>query len=109
MTIVAAGEIDAHAASLSEGGRRIAVLAQRLPLKRLIHALTVAPARAFGLDGGTLGEGQRADVVIIDPHARWVVHPADFASQGHNTPLAGIELQGRVHLTICAGKIVFEQ
>jgi len=33
MTIVAAGEIDAHAASLSEGGRRIAVLAQRLPLK----------------------------------------------------------------------------
>jgi L-threonylcarbamoyladenylate synthase len=33
MTIVAAGEIDAHAAALSEGGRRVAVLAQRLPLK----------------------------------------------------------------------------
>jgi len=33
MTIVGAGEIDAHAAALSEGGRRVAVLAQRLPLK----------------------------------------------------------------------------
>lgn len=33
MTIVPAGEIDAHAATLSTGGRRIAVLAQRLPLK----------------------------------------------------------------------------
>ena len=33
MTVVPAGEIDAHAASLSEGGRRVAVLAQRLPLK----------------------------------------------------------------------------
>ncbi|HKT74517.1 MAG TPA: L-threonylcarbamoyladenylate synthase [Steroidobacteraceae bacterium] len=33
MTIVPAGEIDAHAAALSEGGRRVAVLAQRLPLK----------------------------------------------------------------------------
>jgi L-threonylcarbamoyladenylate synthase len=33
MTIVPAGEIDAHAASLSEGGRRVAVLAQRLPLR----------------------------------------------------------------------------
>jgi len=33
MTIVAAGEIDAHAAALSEGGRRVAVLAQRLPLR----------------------------------------------------------------------------
>jgi L-threonylcarbamoyladenylate synthase len=33
LTIVPAGEIDAQAAALSEGGRRIAVLAQRLPLK----------------------------------------------------------------------------
>jgi L-threonylcarbamoyladenylate synthase len=33
MMIVNAGEIDAQAAALSEGGRRIAVLAQRLPLK----------------------------------------------------------------------------
>ena len=33
MTITPAGEIDAHAAALSEGGRRVAVLAQRLPLR----------------------------------------------------------------------------
>jgi L-threonylcarbamoyladenylate synthase len=33
MAIVPSGEIDAHAAALSEGGRRVAVLAQRLPLK----------------------------------------------------------------------------
>jgi L-threonylcarbamoyladenylate synthase len=33
MKIVASGEIDSQAAALSEGGRRIAVLAQRLPLK----------------------------------------------------------------------------
>ena len=33
MTIVPSGEIDARAAALSEGGRRVAVLAQRLPLK----------------------------------------------------------------------------
>jgi L-threonylcarbamoyladenylate synthase len=33
MTIVPTGQIDAQAAALSEGGRRIAVLAQRLPLK----------------------------------------------------------------------------
>ncbi|HEV2441974.1 MAG TPA: L-threonylcarbamoyladenylate synthase [Steroidobacteraceae bacterium] len=33
VTIVPSGEIDARAAALSEGGRRVAVLAQRLPLK----------------------------------------------------------------------------
>ena len=33
MTIVPAGEIDARAAALSKDGQRIAVLAQRLPLR----------------------------------------------------------------------------
>ena len=33
MTFVPSGEIDARAAALTEGGRRVAVLAQRLPLK----------------------------------------------------------------------------
>jgi L-threonylcarbamoyladenylate synthase len=33
MTIVPVDEIDKHAETLSEGGRRVAVLAQRLPLK----------------------------------------------------------------------------
>jgi L-threonylcarbamoyladenylate synthase len=33
LTVVPAGEIDHFAATLSEGGRRVAVLAQRLPLK----------------------------------------------------------------------------
>ena len=33
LTIVPGGELDALAESLSEGGQRIAVLAQRLPLK----------------------------------------------------------------------------
>ena len=33
MVIIPAGEIDARAAALSAGGRRLAVLAQRLPLK----------------------------------------------------------------------------
>ena len=37
MTIVPTGQIDSLAAALSEGGRRIAVLAQRLPLKAHSH------------------------------------------------------------------------
>jgi L-threonylcarbamoyladenylate synthase len=35
MTIVPAGEIDAYAAALSETGRRVAVLAQRVPMRPL--------------------------------------------------------------------------
>ncbi len=45
MTIVPAGEIDAHAEAQSAGGRRVAVLAQRLPLKAHKYATWVNAGR----------------------------------------------------------------
>jgi L-threonylcarbamoyladenylate synthase len=53
LTIVPGGEIDALAESLSEGGQRIAVLAQRLPLKTYETVTWVNAgnrAQAFGHD-----------------------------------------------------------
>ena len=45
MSIVPSGQIDAQAAALSEGGRRIAVLAQRLPLKAHTYVTWVNAGR----------------------------------------------------------------
>ena len=45
MTIVPAGEIDAHAEAQSAGGRRVAVLAQRLPLKAHKYATWINAGR----------------------------------------------------------------
>ncbi len=53
LTIVPGGELDALAESLSEGGQRIAVLAQRLPLKTYQYVTWVNSgkrAEAFGHD-----------------------------------------------------------
>jgi L-threonylcarbamoyladenylate synthase len=53
LTIVPGGEIDALAESLSEGGQRIAVLAQRLPLKTYQYVTWINAgkrAEAFGHD-----------------------------------------------------------
>ena len=53
LTIVPGGEIDALAESLSEGGQRIAVLAQRLPLKTYQFVTWINAgkrAEAFGHD-----------------------------------------------------------
>jgi dihydroorotase len=75
---------------------------------RLIDALTAAPARAFGLDAGTLAEGAPGDVTVLDPEAAWVVDPARFRSKGRNTPFAGRALRGRVELTLVGGGVVFE-
>ncbi|MDD5306499.1 MAG: dihydroorotase [Deltaproteobacteria bacterium] len=74
---------------------------------RLVEVMSCAPARAFGLPGGTLAPGSIADVTLIDPAARHVVDPSTFCSKGRNTPFAGRRLPGRAVRTIVAGRTVF--
>ncbi len=78
-----------------------------LDLALLVRRLTCDPARAFGLPGGTLEVGAPADVCVFDPDERWVVDPAEFASKGKNTPLAGLPLRGRVVVTVVGGTIAY--
>src|SRR5512140_1114305 len=63
-----------------------------LPEKRLLEALTVGPARAFGLAAGTLAKGAAADVAVLDPGAEWIVAPEELHSKGKNTPWKGKRL-----------------
>jgi dihydroorotase len=82
------------------------VRAGRLPLPVLIERLTSGPSRLFGLHAGTLAPGSLADLCVFDPDERWTVRPDALKSRGKNTPLTGMELQGRVRYTIVAGEVV---
>ncbi|MGO9836126.1 MAG: dihydroorotase [Polyangiaceae bacterium] len=77
-----------------------------LPLSRLVDALTAAPARVVGLRAPRLHEGARADLVLVDPTARWTVDPARFRSKSRNTPFTGHAVEGRVEMTVCEGRVV---
>ena len=75
----------------------------------LVLRMSVLPARIFGLAGGSLAPGAAADVVVLDPDARWVVRPERFYSKSRNTPFAGRELRGRAESTIVRGRVVFQR
>ena len=79
-----------------------------IDLPTLVERMTCAPARAFGLLGGTLAEGSGADVTIFDPEAMWTVDPSRFRSKSRNTPFAGWALKGVVRWTVVGGRVVFE-
>jgi dihydroorotase len=78
-----------------------------LTVEQVVSALTIQPARAFGLAKGTLAVGADADVAIVDPEAQWVVDPEQFKSKGRNTPFAGWKLKGRVVSTLVGGRVVY--
>jgi dihydroorotase len=48
-------------------------------------------------------------VVVFNPGEKWTFRATDSKSKSKNTPFDGWELQGRVHLTISEGRIVFRR
>jgi dihydroorotase len=77
-------------------------------LTRLIDALSTRPARIIGIEPPSLVEGRLADLVLVDPTAKFLVSPGRLRSKSHNTPFLNRELVGKVLLTIASGKIVFD-
>ena len=80
--------------------------------QRLSHALsriTVYAARVAGLTAGQLSVGSAADICIFNPDTMWTVQASALLSQGKHTPFLGYELQGQVHTTLVAGRIVFQR
>lgn len=78
-----------------------------LALTTVLKALTINPARLFGLDTGRLCPGAPADLIIFDPDEPWVVNKDHLQARSKNTPFDEAKLQGRVRRTVVAGVPVY--
>ncbi len=74
---------------------------------RMIELLSVHPARILGVAGGSLAEGNAADITVIDPEKTFVYREEDVVSKSLNSPFLGWELKGKAVLTLVAGKITY--
>ena len=77
----------------------------RLTLMQLTDRMSLAPARLYGLDAGYLAEGGPADLVLFNPAEEWT--PERFYSRSQNSPFVGKTLKGKIHATICRGRVVY--
>ncbi len=57
---------------------------------------------------GRIAEGQRADLCLIDPEARWTIDPRQLVGKSKNTPFGGWEAKGRVLMTVCGGRVTHD-
>jgi len=77
-------------------------------LPRLIRAMTVRPAEILRLPVGRLDVGAPADLIRFDAEEPYVLDPASLHSRCRNTPFDGARLEGRVKMTLVAGRIAHE-
>lgn len=79
-----------------------------LTLPDAIARVTSGPAGVLGLTAGTLRPGAPADLCIVNPSAPWWLTTDAMHSRGHNTPMLGWELVGRVQRTLVDGITVHQ-
>ena len=79
---------------------------RHLTLMQLLEKMTCNPAKLYNLPGGSIEVNAPADFVIFNPEEEWTVD--NFASKSTNTPFKGYKLLGKIHYTICNGKVVYK-
>ncbi|MBO7741712.1 MAG: dihydroorotase [Victivallales bacterium] len=78
-----------------------------VPLETILNALCVNPRRIFGLPGGSLEEGNIADVTVLDLNCPHVIDSNTFLSLGRATPFDGWGVSAAIAMTVCGGEIVY--
>jgi dihydroorotase len=81
----------------------------QIPLARLLAALSTRPAEILGLDAGRLAPGAPADLIVFDPDEPYVLDKKNLRSRSKNSPFDEARLQGRVLVTMVAGRVVYDR
>ena len=73
---------------------------------QLADRMSTTPARIGRLagHGRPLAVGSPANLVLVDPAARWTVDPERMETYGRNSPFRGMDLPGRVVATFLRGR-----
>ncbi len=84
------------------------VAAGRITPERFVAVTSENAARHFGIHPrkGVIAPGSDADIVVIDPGARWTVRHADLHEHVDYTPYEGRRMQGRVRDVLLRGRRV---
>ncbi len=72
-----------------------------ITLDRLVHMLTDAPRKRFGIE--------ESGYSVWDLNREYVIDPGRFLSKGRSTPFEGVKVYGKCVMTVCGGKAVYKE
>jgi len=79
-----------------------------ITLEKLIELMNTNPRNIFGI-GTEIKEGELADLTVYDLEENYDIDSNTFVSMGKATPFDGNNVFGKCKMTICGGKIVFNE
>ncbi len=79
---------------------------RRMSLLQLFCKLSKKPAEIYGINAGEVAIGRQADLVVFDSEK--IHNHTEFCSKSSNSPFINDTITGDVVMTICCGKVIFE-
>ena len=81
----------------------------RISLPRFVELVATNPARIFGMQGkGELLPGFDADIVLLDPTARWTMGQANSHSPNDWHAYEGLEITGKIRQVYSRGELIID-
>ena len=81
---------------------------KKATLQDIVKRMSVRPREILGIAPECIRVGAPANLILVDTEEKWTVDPEKLHSKSHNTAFRGMELTGKVKMTITDGKIRFE-
>ena len=69
---------------------------------------SITPRELLGIPEEKIAVGADANLILVDTEKKWTVVPEKLHSKSHNTAFRGMELTGKVQMTITDGVIRYE-
>ena len=70
--------------------------------------MSINPNKRFNI-GSEIAVGSPANLTVFDLNKEYTVNPSDFLSMGKSTPFEGMSVYGVCKMTVCKGKIVWQE
>jgi dihydroorotase len=82
----------------------------RLTMADLVRLTSERPAQIFDLKGrGSLDEGKRADIVVVDINREYKIDSSRFYSKAKYSPFDGWKVKGKPIKTFVNGRLVMDE
>lgn len=80
-----------------------------ISLQKMVELMSINPRRIFGIPGGSIGDGEPADICVLDLNKEYDIDSSTFFSMGKSTLFDGQRVWGEVVMNFVKGEKVFDR